>query len=788
MKFPLYFLTLFAITAAVFTLSYRSVSAQDEPPLDDQELVEMYAPVLYFHPSELFRPQSVDVMVSTSRLREQRRFWFDINLLKKVSISDLFSYHDNRYFLDVWYGSNGASDYKNYTAHRNYYERALRPEIGGPPVVTYAHVVREQKKQAITIQYWLFYYYNDWFNKHEGDWEMIQVMIAEYGDPLWVVLSQHHGGTRRAWKYTKTEGGTHPVVFVALGSHANYFYGNEIYPNGQDIGNARVEIMDRTGSHGRIMPSVILIPDREDVAGSTGLWSNLEWLNFGGYWGERAIQGDLGGPFGPADKDKQWEEPHDWGKAQPLDTDIWYNNRLRVEVLGAAANEASVSFRSNEGNIILPASESLGSLALLHSDPLPDLAIKAEILVPQELPYSIVATCPDVVESQMTKYYFDEPPPNPSGTLNIIFEPGKIPSLWVEREKTGIKPTSSETYKVTWDAPDLIWVAGHLPTSDVLKGILISLFAGIFPTIVYVGALYWSDRYEKEPLTLLSAALLWGAIPALFVAVTIRIFFELPVDLLGPQAIEAIQIGVITPFLEEFLKGVIIVFIALRYRLEFDNIHDGIIYGAMVGFGFAMTGNIISYLGAFLLRGYAGLSYTIFMEGVIFGLNHALYSAIFGAGLGYARLARNSAKRVAVPILTFILAILANTLHKWAIQNSVGTTVFTGMITWMGLLVTIAMIIWSLKRQQLTLKTELIGELPEELYHAVISQRLRRQDLWRVLRQDGYNSWQRLRYKYQQCAELAFKKMQYRQFPDDEAVLREINRLRKVIHSLVYEE
>ena len=73
-------------------------------------------------------------------------------------------------------------------------------------------------------------------------------------------------------------------------------------------------------------------------------------------------------------------------------------------------------------------------------------------------------------------------------------------------------------------------------------------------------------------------------------------------------------------------------FIASRYRREFDGILDGIIYGAVVGFGFAMTANMISYFGSFLLFGFAGLSNIIFVEGVLYGLNHGFYTAIFGAG------------------------------------------------------------------------------------------------------------------------------------------------------------
>jgi hypothetical protein len=159
-------LTILVVTTLMTPI--EAVLAQDEPPVEDTELARLYAPVLYFHPAELFRPQSVDVMVNTARLRQARRNWFDVNVLLHVSISDLFDCDDD----DAWYGDEGASDYKNYSAHHTYYQAVLSPEAGGPPIVAYAHIVRDEDPQHITIQYWLFYYYNDWFNKHEGDWEM----------------------------------------------------------------------------------------------------------------------------------------------------------------------------------------------------------------------------------------------------------------------------------------------------------------------------------------------------------------------------------------------------------------------------------------------------------------------------------------------------------------------------------------------------------------------------------------------------------------------------------------
>lgn len=178
----------------------------------------------------------------------------------------------------------------------------------------------------------------------------------------------------------------------------------------------------------------------------------------------------------------------------------------------------------------------------------------------------------------------------------------------------------------------------------------------------------------------------------------------------------------------------------------------------------------------------------IFVEGVLFGLNHALYSAIFGAGVGYARLEKDREKRVIVALIAFLLAVFANATHTLAIQSFIGFTLFSVVITWIGLFGTVALILWSLRRQERTLKVELVGELPDAFYEEVISQRLRRRNLWRALRSEGYLGWQNLRYKYQQCAELAFKKMQSRRFPEDTDVHAEMLRLQKLVLELVIEE
>ena len=57
---------------------------------------------------------------------------------------------------------------------------------------------------------------------HEGDWEEVSVQLGPAGKPVAIAVSQHNLGVNRPWSRTPTRDGTHPVVYVALGSHANY--------------------------------------------------------------------------------------------------------------------------------------------------------------------------------------------------------------------------------------------------------------------------------------------------------------------------------------------------------------------------------------------------------------------------------------------------------------------------------------------------------------------------------------------------------------------------------------
>ena len=107
--------------------------------------------------------------------------------------------------------------------------RAAEEAHGAAPTVYGAY---HRRGERIALQYWLFYPFNPYSTDvppnprfaqvHEGDWELVTVILDGAGRPVTAGYSRHCSGTKRAWAKVPKRG-QRPVVYVALGSHANYF-------------------------------------------------------------------------------------------------------------------------------------------------------------------------------------------------------------------------------------------------------------------------------------------------------------------------------------------------------------------------------------------------------------------------------------------------------------------------------------------------------------------------------------------------------------------------------------
>ena len=104
--------------------------------------------------------------------------------------------------------------------------------------------------------------------------------------------------------------------------------------------------------------------------------------------------------------------------------------------------------------------------------------------------------------------------------------------------------------------------------------------------VAVIAAVWWFDRYDREPLHLVAGVCLWGALAAPVFSVTGCSALGAGLDL-GQITIA----GWIGPALEEFAKAAGVVLVVLFSR-EFDNPTDGVVYGTAAGLGFAATENL----------------------------------------------------------------------------------------------------------------------------------------------------------------------------------------------------
>lgn len=276
----------FLLSAMLLLILVPAVSAYT-----DDQLMQLFAPVIKYNGNELFYATPVGYGVSSSNLIVSGGV-----VEANPTENSIASYTTEGYYLDNRFGW-----FEEISAAYSQQVPYLTPTI-------YAHVVHTGTGTA--IQYWFYYPFNNGpINNHEGDWEMIVVVLQ--GDvPAWAAYSQHDGGARVAWSEVEKVGETHPIVYSARGSHANYFrpYSGKLGIQNDDVGGNGVTLAPT--SAGGTMQIV-------------SLDTNQAWLNFGGRWGYSGepMGGVTGssGPFGPSagNHGESWNNPTAWALSQP---------------------------------------------------------------------------------------------------------------------------------------------------------------------------------------------------------------------------------------------------------------------------------------------------------------------------------------------------------------------------------------------------------------------------------------------------------------------------------------
>jgi len=201
------------------------------------------------------------------------------------------------------------------------------------PAPTYYYRVTHDSR-FVCLQYWLFYAFNDWatsyggMNDHEGDWEGLYLFFEQDQDgqpsepPAYITYVGHHSRLTKPWVHPDvSREGTHPVAFVAGGSHATY-------PEAKEYDLIKIYgLVDyATGDGATIRPADwqpgISLDGEPWAVPYLGTWGTRYWL--GSSWVERLLSGarrklqefglpGVSGPRSPRYTEEATERPN-WSR------------------------------------------------------------------------------------------------------------------------------------------------------------------------------------------------------------------------------------------------------------------------------------------------------------------------------------------------------------------------------------------------------------------------------------------------------------------------------------------
>ena len=232
-------------------------------------------------------------------------------------------------------------------------------------------------------------------------------------------------------------------------------------------------------------------------------------------------------------------------------------------------------------------------------------------------------------------------------------------------------------------AYNLLWpLYGGAPR--MIQAFAIACVIAVIATIPAVLLVWYLDQREHESPLLLAGVGVWGAVVSASMSLVfgntlyaymLNLAKQSGGTIFGLSA-ETFTAVFTTPIVEELVKGIAIVLVFWLLRSDFDDVRDGLIYGAVVGLGFNAAQYTIFLLDEFVYGGTPPYLSLAALQFVFLGVNgHFIFSALLGAGFGLARQTHNARLKWLAPLGGIALAILANIL-----ASSVGTKVINEVV------------------------------------------------------------------------------------------------------------
>ncbi len=207
--------------------------------------------------------------------------------------------------------------------------------------------------------------------------------------------------------------------------------------------------------------------------------------------------------------------------------------------------------------------------------------------------------------------------------------------------------------------------------------------SGLF-CAAFLAFLHHADRWERTPGSLALTAFLGGGLGSTFAIAIVgnAALSSLYTKAFGQAWAVDWQAGLTAPFVEETAKGAVFVLLLGLAPVTIRTAADGLIVGAYVGLGFQILEDIVyAQNSAFAAFGahQADAVLSLFVLRAITGIpSHALYTALFAAGVIYALGTPAQPRRLARGILLMLAAIAIHGV--WDSASAIGGRVWVILV------------------------------------------------------------------------------------------------------------
>jgi len=276
--------------------------------------------------------------------------------------------------------------------------------------------------------------------------------------------------------------------------------------------------------------------------------------------------------------------------------------------------------------------------------------------------------------------------------------------------------------------------------------------------VSYLAVIWRLDRYDREPIWLVSLNFIWGAFGATILGFVVGNLFERNfIDVIFNTQNKSTLSSLLTaPFIEELAKGVFLIFITAPHK-DFDNMTDGIVYGAAIGLGFGMTENFLYFLKIGTIKEWIII---VSMRSILSAVMHACSTAAFGAFIGYSKFQLGKNKNLLI-LAGLLTAMIIHFIWNFSVTVDSNKFIFIGIgFIFIAVVIMVVLFQWSLSVESKLITKELMDEsnrglIPAEHINYLPYTHLRNSTDWFP------DNSKRLRY-IKIATTLTFRKQQYR--------------------------